>query len=143
MPVLRQRLPLTADAARSHGASTAPKIRAVPDAADPSEPNAADASGHGPPPSVSSSTATAPTLQEFLEPSELTAAELAQRFGNKIYLTHEEKVTSLAANCAAGCLHNQLHIELCLLELLRELSSAWYHYSRRTFDLQHTGSRAA
>ena len=54
MPVLRQRLPLTADAARRHGASTAPKIRAVPDAADPSEPNAADASGHGPPPSVSS-----------------------------------------------------------------------------------------
>ena len=68
---------------------------------------------------------------------------IQQRFGNKIYLTHEEKVTSLAANCAAGCLNNQLHIELCLLELLRELSSAWYHYSRRTFDLQHTGSRAA
>ena len=68
---------------------------------------------------------------------------IQQRFGTKMYLTHEEKVTSLAANCAAGCLHNQLHIELCLLELLRELSSAWYHYSRRTFDLQHTGSRAA
>ena len=68
---------------------------------------------------------------------------IQQRFGNKIYLTHEEKVTSLAANCAAGCLHNQLHIELCLMELLRELSSASDHYSGRTSDLQHTGSRAA
>ena len=79
----------------------------------------------------------------FFVQTSMRIRPIQQRFGNKIYLIHEEKVTSLAANCAAGCLNNQLHIELCLLEHLREFSSAWYDYSRRTSDLEHTGNSAA
>ena len=70
-------------------------------------------------------------------------AQFSNVFLLTIYFTHEEKVTSFAANSATGCLHNQLHSQLCLMELLRELSSASDHYSGRTSDLQHTGSRAA
>ena len=68
---------------------------------------------------------------------------IQQCFVYKIKLTHEEKLTSLAANCATGCLHNELHMQLCVMELLGELSSAWDDYSGRTSDLQRTGSRPA
>jgi len=89
-----------------------------------------------------------PLQQRFLNKIYFTHEEkvtspIQQRFLNKIYFTHEEKVNSFAANSATGCLHNQLHSQLCLMELLRELSSASDHYSGRTSELQHTGSRAA
>ena len=34
-------------------------------------------------------------------------------------------------------------MQLCVMELLGELSSAWDDYSGRTSDLQRTGSRPA
>ena len=68
---------------------------------------------------------------------------IQQCFVYRIKLIHEEKLTSLAANCATGCLQNELHIQLCVIELLGELSSAWDDYSARTSDLQRTGSRPA
>ena len=39
---------------------------------------------------------------------------IQQCFVYKIKITYEEKLTSLAANCATGCLHNELHMQLCV-----------------------------
>ena len=46
-------------------------------------------------------------------------------FCYRIKFIHEEKLTSLAGNCATGCLQNELHIQVFVMELLGELSSAW------------------
>ena len=58
-----------------------------------------------------------PLQQRFLNKIYFTHEEkvtspIQQRFLNKIYFTHEEKVNSFAANSATGCLRRGLEIRL-------------------------------